>query len=1172
MSATAHDASRSIYAFRRNLVLAASAGTGKTHALVGVAVHLLVGGCQNLDGSLRAPIAPGALVATTFSRKAAREIRVRLTEELDHLASGDLRSLYRADLVAACVEAEGAPWSDEELSGRARVALRGLGRAKIGTLHSFATSIARANALALGLSPDFDLPDEETARERTASAIERVLEARAGEDELIALIALAGGVEPFVDLVQRTLTSVADDGRGAAEVRIAEDDATLVDADVRALVQHARDLVAEAKLGEPARALVAAYDQGDAEALERATEALCTVAKTTKKTPAAEAFFAFREELFEASSGTTNPERGANVIRRWRVRDRMLPCARTFRSILVQCETEIAEDNVRDSVLSFADVLRAARDVLRDNPRVAAETSATLEALLVDEFQDTSGVQRDLVQLLWERDRREDGRDAMRAAGTIPSPGDLRGSGLLVVGDRKQSIYGFRGADVAVFAELSVGLAGAPARDALAIPAGLVWEPAHPSADFIPLRHNRRGEPELLDFANACSRLSLVPTGDTAALYEVSYVPATEDLVPPVPPVPSSRVTARTHWLRVAPTGKAKSSSRLDEARVMAARIGCIVRGGELTVRGAPARWRDIAILAQRHTMLDAAAYTLAAAGIPHVVAGMGFYRAREVRDVMAMLAFLVDPEDSLARIEVLRGPWAAVTDRTLVALTDKHAGVADVAQWGVGERRALIEPCDREALSTLGTVVTRLRGVVGRIGPGAALREAVRALSLEETLILLPRGEQLVANVRKLLAMGDVATNAAAFLQRVRHAAAAQEREGEAAVFSDEDDAVRLLTVHASKGLAFPIVFLPEAGSVPSHGAAGPVILESGVAGSPTALAMRIQDDLGVVHDTPSYRRVKQERARRDAAEARRKRYVAVTRASEAMFFVGDRAVPKVMSNTYRSATASILAELADTEATRLAAALDVERGESLLREPAARPSLVDDAPARTRSLPLLVVASRHPLHVRAESLREAAHCTRRFQLVHADDAAPDTSSPWQSRGVVSLVKALSGAGDWGARLACDQPHLVRNDSSAFMVEATDALSIVVEASVDLTVLWPDGSADVVCFVEPRTDVDSDALYASVLAHGARARDSSIAAARVGFLRPTEPATAEPTWLLPRDLEWTRAHVREIVGRIAAATRHDLAPRVPVATCRATDCPFLAGCHPTCATPVVTT
>jgi len=111
--------------------------------------------------------------------------------------------------------------------------------------------------------------------------------------------------------------------------------------------------------------------------------------------------------------------------------------------------------------------------------------------------------------------------------------------------------------------------------------------------------------------------------------------------------------------------------------------------------------------------------------------------------------------------------------------------------------------------------------------------------------------------------------------------------------------------------------------------------------------------------------------------------------------------------------------------------------------------------------------------------------------------------------------------------------------------------------------VLWPDGAADVVCFVGPRTDVDSDALYASVLAHGARARDPSITAVRVGFLLPSEPATAEPTWLLPRDLEWTRAHVRETVDRLSAAMRHPLAPRVPVAVCRATDCPFMASCYP---------
>ena len=913
---------RAIFAFRRNLVLAASAGTGKTHALVGVAVHLLVGACRREGGGLRPPMRPDALVATTFSRKAAAEIRTRLAGELSKLAFGDPSAAYRQDLLAAFEDTGSTPPSEVELIDRAHAALARLGRARIGTLHSFAASLVRSHALVLGLSPDFDLLDQEATRERSLATIERVLETRMGDPELAAVIELAGGVSPFIELVEQLLGQVADDGRGAPSLALADGDAEEVDARFRALVGHAKDLVGDARLGGAASVVLAALEAGSRERLEDAVAQLCGVSGAGKQSPAAAAFFEYRSELPKA----TNQERGRRLVRLWRERSRIRPRAATLKELLVTCETELAQENVRDSVMGFADVLRAARDLLRDHVTVAVEAGGELEALLVDEFQDTSGVQRDLVHLLWER--HGDGAQ-VRLPGTLPGASDLRREGLLVVGDRKQSIYGFRGADAAIFAELCVGLAGAPAREALAIPRGIVHEPPRPTADFLSLRYNRRGERELLDFANAWSRLALVPEEQPAELYEIDYVPATEDLLCPGHGK-DAIASPRTCWLRLPVEAGRRSSDRLAEGEVMAARIDAIVRGGELTVAGAPARWRDIAILGQTHNALEAAAYMLASRDIPHVVAGMGFYRAREVLDVVSMLACLVDPDDSLALVEVLRGPWAGASDRTLVALTERHKGLADVSQWGVGERRSLMRSEDRLAVEAVARVVADLRPVIDRVGAGWALREAVRALWLEETLALVSRGPQRIANVRKVLAMADTAPDARELLQRLRAATASEQREGEAATFAEDDDAVRLLTVHASKGLAFPIVFLPGAGAGAVVRPVDRAIVQPGVAGRPTALVLSFLDEHGGMHETPSYAAAKRDRRRREAAEHQRQRYVAITRAAQAMFFVGDRAIPKGSNGRYERSTAGLLARLSADDASRRAAQLVVETPES--------------------------------------------------------------------------------------------------------------------------------------------------------------------------------------------------------------------------------------------------
>src|SRR6185295_14066429 len=174
--------------------------------------------------------------------------------------------------------------------------------------------------------------------------------------------------------------------------------------------------------------------------------------------------------------------------------------------------------------------------------------------------------------------------------------------------------------------------------------------PKEPLADFAALRVNRRSVPSILSFANAFSARRFVPAEPPPALYEIDYVPATEDLLPPAN---DSSAGPRTTWLRITPD--AASSTRLEEALVIAQRIASAKRP-----------YRDFAVLATTNAMLDAAAFALAQAEIPYVVAGKSFFRTREVRDLAAMLAFVLDPLDRLAMLEVLRGPWAAVHDETL--------------------------------------------------------------------------------------------------------------------------------------------------------------------------------------------------------------------------------------------------------------------------------------------------------------------------------------------------------------------------------------------------------------------------------------------------------------------------------------------------------------------------
>ncbi|MGO8998022.1 MAG: UvrD-helicase domain-containing protein [Polyangiaceae bacterium] len=1213
------DDAGTIYAFRRNLVLAASAGTGKTHSLVGVLVHLLVGASE-LGGGPHEPVDPGCVLATTFSRKAAAEIRARVVDELEKLASDDPTAKYRADLDASHDRAGRPRWTADETARRARDALVKVGRAQIGTLHSFASSLLRTYALETGLSPSFDLADEETTRTRVEEGIARAIESVAAVDTgpLERLVAAAGGVDRLVMQLAGTLARLEEDGRGASSLVVHETDARAIESQMRDVLDHARALERFPRFDAPASMLLRAWDSNDASVLGPAMEAFVGVRASPKDGPEARAWVEFRDVVLP---GKTHGERARNLVTRWRLRGEFAASARFARDLLVASEREIRGLTERASSLSYGDLLRAARDLLRDRPDIAAEMGASLDVALIDELQDTSRLQRDLILLLWERDPRA------RAPGALARIGDVRGEGLLVVGDRKQSIYAFRGADVSVFAEVCVGLAGAPARRALGIEAGRTWEPEEPRADFVPLRHNRRGEPELLSFANELSAQRFRP-GEPPELYEIAYVPSTEDLLPPPERPYAGEPTPRTTWLRVPLAERQRASSPSDEASVIAARVRAMVEAA--SAPNATLRWRDVAVLAETNRMLDHVAYAMACAGVPYVVAGSGFYAAREVRDLAAMLALLIDPGEAWAILEVLRGPWGGVRDETLIALTDPHTGLARLGPaWDRGARRAAIHPDDRETLDRIRRVVEPLHRDLDRLGSGAALREAVRALDLEAVLVQLPRGPQRVANVRKLLSIADSRRDPRALLERLDDAADREVAEGEAATFSDEDDAVRLLTVHASKGLDFPVVFLPEVGKDARRVEREAIRLDVGTGDEQPSIVGRIVDEDGQVYDGPSYDRAIEDARRRDRAERQRLAYVASTRASRAMFFVGDRAQPHAgETDAYSATTAAALRAIADSPERRGRAMLDVEEA---IPVPPTRLAPEDSAREKETDWVSLERPSWRSLPIATTALQDFDHCPRRFQLAHVldlpertvaldgrDEAAAreaiprldaraegalvhrvleqvDVASfgaPLLARAETSRILERAGissgharhgvllervlaflGGAYASRVAAQKGEIAREVPFVLDLQDAEKRAVTLRGTIDLLVRWRDGSVDVLDYKRARD--------ASVAAHALQL-DAYVLAARALSSEeggpPAEPRRAvkiragivflgaeggEPVWREGGDARDVDARLASLAARVVEARWTERFPRAPIATCRSIRCGYVAVCHP---------
>ncbi|AKV04782.1 putative ATP-dependent DNA helicase [Labilithrix luteola] len=1209
---------RDLYAPTKNLVLAASAGTGKTHALVGVIVHLLVAGPRTAGATRSKPVDPSRIVATTFSRKAAAEIRARVTHELERLGSAPSTSPYIASLRMR----EGVGRGDDTIAARARKALAALPQARFGTLHSFATSIVRSYAVELGLGPGFELATEADARARSDDAIARALERKlvTDPDGIRSLSEAAGGIDRLIVQVRRILMQLEEDGRAARDLAIPGLDTESTEATMRALVHHARSLSAVPKFEDAARALGSAWDAGDDARIEAAAVALTSIAARGKKTLEVESFAEFRAEL----PGTTNEERGRRLARAFRARHLFPSRATLLREVLAEAEQEILLAGRARATLGFGEILRAARELLLDRSDVAEEVSSGIDALLVDEFQDTSRVQRDLLQLLWAR-------SGVREPGCVPPLGVIRPAGLLVVGDRKQSIYGFRGADVGVFAELAVGLAGEPAREALGIPVGVTWQPKEPLADFLALRHNRRSIPEVLAFANAFSAKRFLPGDPPPQLFEIEYVPATEDLlVPPEAARPESaegeRLTPKTTWLKIAPKGT--TSSRLEEALVIAQRIRAIVDGKEPKVGKThhDPSWRDLAVLATTNGMLDAMAFALAQADVPYVVAGRSFFRTREVRDLAAMLALVLDPSDRLAALEVLRGPWASVHDETLLGLTMPEGGLSPPSAWAAPHRSSLVHPEDEAALESLATLIRDLARCAGRLGPGAILREAVSARSLDRVLGALPRGDQRAANMRKLLTIADRHADARAFRRWLDDASSQELAESEAATFSEEDDAVRLLTVHASKGLDFPIVFVPEIGAALPRSDKGAARVAVGAGDAPNVLAVRIADEDGMILEPPSFASAYALMRRRERAERQRLAYVAVTRAADAMYLVGGRT--REGTGDVGASSLAALEELAVDPSSLAAAALAIEEvdvpspqprsfGLEPEPEPMGAPAASEPAAARPkwRSLPIAPTA-----------LADFDHCARRFELIHlmglpehlrgrTPDAARTTTGVLDARAQGTLAHAVlervpvgAFAADDAAQAASralvaegipeDHPQhativgrverFLRGDYArgvaekggdprrevSFVLSATDAedRSVVLRGSMDLVVVWPDGSVDVVDYKSGR-NASSESPDKAPTTSGAYAFQLDVYTLAVRSLFPEATrvraglaylggGVAEPVWRELPDEVTVRARLAGLGDRLMEARWSEYFPRVALERCEAIYCGFIGRCH----------
>ncbi|WP_373046530.1 UvrD-helicase domain-containing protein [Vulgatibacter sp.] len=837
----------------RNLVLAAGAGSGKTHALVTVALGLYAG------AGGRAPVDPGRVWAVTFTEKAAAELRQRIADRALKLAhnGGDLAK--EPDL-AALLGARRPSAGDWERIARA------LSTAPIGTFHSLCGQLLRAFAAEARLDPRFAILDERQGSALFERAREEVLLERVGTPGAARRLATElGGLDPVRDALGFLHGKLAEEGRDARSL----------------LTNGAFDRQrASARLGDACGFLSLAL-QGvagsDAPRLQQAVQTLarersrigrCLPEAIAVWYPAVAAVLGCSTGRGPLPKGAKEPWGDAKAS--WErlqsawASARQASIAADLVEVLEEVSARYAAEKRRAGGLDFADLIRQTRDLLRDDHDVRGEAKRRISALLVDEFQDTNGVQLDLVRLLAEA--RDEQRPVAPGGSCAALP--LEPAVFCAVGDRKQSIYEFRGADVALFADLT---ARARAGKELRLEA---------------LTRSWRSRPGLVHFANGIFGQVLAPS---ARAYEVGWFPEEDALAPQRTDGPAYADRPAVQLLCGEP-GLNADERRPYEARLVAAHVEALLRSGrQVEEKGGAVRQlvgADVALLFRSFASVGIYQEALAARGIPSlVVGGRGFFGAREIRDLAALLLAICDPWDRFASAAVLRSPLGGVGDDALVLLETQ--GRLELGKHGEGCAAEL--PADEAArVGRIGALVRRLSREIDRLGPAQVLRLAIDALGLRPIWAAAPQGEQRLANVEKLLRRLEAQQGLgalAAVEEMLERADDPDDREAPAdvAAFADAR-AVRILTVHASKGLEFPVVVLPEL-SAGSKNETDAVVFdrEKGLAIKPTdPLHERIADEHAA--------EVLEELKARRAAESRRLFYVAVTRARDLLVLCGEK------------------------------------------------------------------------------------------------------------------------------------------------------------------------------------------------------------------------------------------------------------------------------------------
>jgi ATP-dependent helicase/nuclease subunit A len=520
-------------------------------------------------------------------------------------------------------------------------------------------------------------------------------------------------------------------------------------------------------------------------------------------------------------------------------------------------EKRYDEKKEERGMLDFDDLQLLALEILQHHEHVRNTLRNRYRYVMVDEFQDTNDLQWEIVSLL----------------GTID--GELQEDKFFVVGDPKQSIYGFRNADVRVFQQVKETFAN-------------LYRGNGEYPGNIVLQESFRFQSKINRFVNYL--FGRILGVDRENEFDVAYQA-----------LRTRREVEDLSHIEIAFLSKEESKTyqTVSQEDYIARAIRKLLedsqggvyqrgRGGEELRSVRPG---DIAILIPRRTHLLELESKLRQYEIPFkTIGGVGFYRRQEIFDVYHLLRYLDNPADDLAFIGVLRSPFAGISDAGLFCFSlekrpyetyrEVLARITDFSQFPRADRRQL--PLFNRQLA-------RWESRRDRLSLSRLLIEIFDESFYRVTVAAEWNGEQLLANIDKIVEMAREYEQGgfmslADFIDSLHQTIRQDPREGEAQIALEDEGTVKIMTVHQAKGLEFPVVFCPY--------------LQQTIRSDSRKMRLDSDAGLGVKIRDPEngfrevvpflFQWIDYRQKQKQLAELKRLFYVAVTRARDQVYLVG--------------------------------------------------------------------------------------------------------------------------------------------------------------------------------------------------------------------------------------------------------------------------------------------